>query len=67
MRSTLDDDEILTPQSIVLKSGLAGRPGTRPSQGWNQAGLKKKQGKERPSVTWLKTRLQPVDFCFCFY
>jgi hypothetical protein len=39
MRSTLDDDEILAPQNIVLKPGLAGRFGIR---GWNRAGLKKK-------------------------
>jgi hypothetical protein len=34
-----------------LKSGLVGR-----FQGWNQAGLKKKQGKKKPCVTRL-TRL----------
>jgi len=53
----------MTP-GIVLKPGLAGRPGTR---GWNRAGLKKKQGKKKLGVTRLtrsKTRLQPVDFCF---
>ena len=53
----------MTP-GIVLKPGLAGRPGT---QGWNRAGLNKKQGKKKLGVTRLtrsKTRLQPVDFCF---
>jgi len=64
MRSTLDDDEILAPQNIVLKPGLAGRSGIR---GWNRAGLKKKQGKERPGVTRLKIQLQPVNFYFYFY
>jgi len=64
MRSTLDDDEILAPQSIVLKPDLTGRSGTRD---WNRAGLKKKQGKERPGVTRLKIQLQPVNFYFYFY
>ena len=59
--------------------GPAGRPETRPIRDWNQAGLKKKQGKEKSGVTrltrrpgWpgktqLKTRLQPVDFCFFLF
>jgi hypothetical protein len=33
--------------------GLVGRPGTRPTRGWNRAWLKKKQGKEKPGVTRL--------------
>jgi hypothetical protein len=44
---------------------------TRPTRGWNQTGLKKKQGKKKlgwPGVLTrqdpVKTRLQPVDFCF---
>jgi hypothetical protein len=43
---------------------------TRPIWAWNRAGLKKKQEKKNPGVTWRpsktrsKTRLQPVDFCF---
>jgi hypothetical protein len=58
---------------IVLKSGPAGRLGTRPIRGWNWAGLKKKRGKKKPSVTrltqrvdpktWL-TQSRPGDFCF---
>jgi hypothetical protein len=56
--------------------GPAGRPDTRPIRDWNQAVLKKKQGKKKsgvirltrrpswPGKTRLKTRLQPVDFFF---
>jgi hypothetical protein len=35
----------------MFKPGLAGRPGTRPTRGWNRAGLKKK-----PGVTQLARR-----------
>jgi hypothetical protein len=34
------------------------------TQGWNRAGLKKKQEKKKLGATWSKTRLQPVDFYF---
>ena len=40
----------------MFKPGLAGRPGTRPTRGWNRAGLKKKQGKKKPGVTQLTRR-----------
>jgi hypothetical protein len=43
------------------------KPG--PTRGWNRAGLKKKQGKEKPGVTQL-TRQDPVanplTFVFVF-
>jgi hypothetical protein len=50
---------------IVLKPGPAGRPGIRPTRGWNRVGFKKNKGNEKPGLTG-KTRLQPADFCF-FY
>jgi hypothetical protein len=40
----------------MFKPGLAGRPGTRPTRGWNRAELKKKQGKKKPGVTQLTRR-----------
>jgi hypothetical protein len=49
---------------IVLKPGPAGRPGTRLTQDWNRAKLKKKQEKKKPSVIRSKTWLQAIDFCF---
>jgi hypothetical protein len=59
--------------SFKTRPDPAGRPETRPNRGWNRAGLKKKQGKEKPGVTRRpdktrsKTWLQPVDFCFFFF
>jgi hypothetical protein len=47
------------------------KPG--PTRGWNRAGLKKKQGKEKPGVTQLTWQVdparpgcKPINFCFCF-
>jgi hypothetical protein len=51
--------------SFETRHGPAGRHRTRPTRGWNRVGLKKKQGKKNPvwpGKTWLKTRLQPVNF-----
>jgi len=53
--------------SFETRHGPAGRHRTRPTRGWNRVGLKKKQGKKNPvwpGKTWLKTRLQPVNFFF---
>jgi hypothetical protein len=50
--------------SFETRPGLAGRPGTRPTRGWNRAGLKKKQGKKKSGVTRridLATRLTRQD------
>jgi len=47
----------------MFKPDLAGRPGTRPTRGWNRAGLKKKRGKKKLGVTRL-TRQNPLT---CFF
>jgi hypothetical protein len=60
--------------SIVLKLGPTGRPETQPTRGWNQARLKKKQGKEKTGVTQRaeparhgqKLGCNPLTFVFFF-
>jgi len=49
---------------IVLKPGPRGWPGTRPTWGWNRAGSKKKQGKEKPGVTQQDPVVNPLAFFF---
>jgi hypothetical protein len=53
---------------MVLKPGSS----RRAIQGWNRAGLKKKQGKKKPGVTQWVTRQDPVVnlltfIFFCFF
>ena len=45
---------------IVLKPGPAGRPETRPTRGWNRAGLKKNRGRKNP--VW--PGCNPLTFIF---
>ena len=47
------------------RPGPVGRPGTRPTRGWNRAGLKKKWGKKKPGVTRLQTHW--LLFIFVFF
>jgi hypothetical protein len=49
----LDKNRWRRENCIVLKPGLVGRPGTRPTRGWNRAELKKKQGKKKSDVSRL--------------
>jgi hypothetical protein len=57
-------------KTIVLKPGTAGRFRTRPTRDWRKNRERKNSVWPSwpragwPGKTWLKTRLQPIDFCF---
>jgi len=69
---------VILNHSFKTWPGPAGRSGTQPTRGWNRAGLKKKQEKEKNPV-WTGwpgqlTRQDPVknpvaivEFCFFFF
>ena len=54
--------------SFEIRPGPANQPMTRTTQGWNKAGLKKKQKKEKPGVTLrADPASNPLTFILFFF